>query len=260
VIDLVAGIAVAAAGLGIAVVWATSSRARSARVERVERGGSSPLLGDGVQRVAYRGLERLGHGLAQVGLGADAITLASIPFALAAGAAFATEHYGLGALLAGASYACDALDGVVARATGTASSAGEVLDSICDRLCEAFIMGGLAVGWRGSAPLLALVLLAELGACQVTLASAKAETFPRARGHVPRGLMRRAERAVYLVGAAAAAGVLQEVVPASASLDARLPLVVALSLIALLGNASAVSRFLSLARALRSNEVPDAGE
>ena len=62
--------------------------------------------------------------------------------------------------------------------------------------------------------------------------------------------MRRAERAVYFIGAAAAAGVLQDL-PWDAGHGAQAPLMLSMSLIGVLGNASALHRFASLARALR---------
>jgi CDP-diacylglycerol--glycerol-3-phosphate 3-phosphatidyltransferase len=258
VIDAVAGSVVGAAGLAVAAAWLGSARLRSTPVARIERGGSSALLGRGVQRVAYRALEAIAPSLTRAGITANAVTLASVPFAAAAALAFAYEHYGVGALLGGVAYACDAVDGMIARATGTASDAGEVLDAVCDRVCEAMMLGGLAIAWRGSTALLAVALLAELAACQVTLASAKADGFPAARPRVARGLMRRAERAAYLVGAAALSGVLRDALPAQAGATlapaARIPLVAAMALVAVLGNASALSRLLGLARALRGDE------
>ncbi len=256
-IDLVCGSIVAAAAVLVAAVWAGSPARRSRRIDRIEMAGSSVLLGPGVQRVAYGWLERFGVVLARAGLSANAITLASIPFAAASAFAMAAGHYGVGSLLAAASYACDAFDGMVARATGTVSRSGELLDAICDRVCEALMLGGLAVAWRSSAPLLALVLVAEAGAQQVTLVSAKAEAFPAARGRVPRGLMRRPERAVYFVGASALAGMLLELVPArfDPELVAHVPLVLAMMLIGILGNASAVFRLRSLARTLSGDGV-----
>jgi phosphatidylglycerophosphate synthase len=225
-------------------------------VERVERGGASVLLGASVQRLGYLAIEPLGRALARAGVSANAVTLASLPFAAAAATALAWERYGVAAILAGACFACDVLDGMVARATGTSSDAGEVLDSVCDRVCEALLLTGLAVAWRASVPLLMLVLMAGLGAQQVTLASAKSEVFPAAGRSVPRGLMRRVERAVYLVGGAALAGILAETLgPGAPSLVIRAPLVLAMALFALIGNASALHRFAMLSRALRSTEM-----
>jgi CDP-diacylglycerol--glycerol-3-phosphate 3-phosphatidyltransferase len=261
-IDLVAGCVLAGAvGTG-ALAWTCVGRARAPRFERVERAGRSLLLGASPQRAAYWIAQFLGRALVGAGVSANAITLTSVPLAAVAAVAWGQMHYGLGALIAALSFACDALDGLVARATGTASKAGEVLDSVCDRICEALLVGGLAVAWRGSVPLLALVLCVGLAAQQVTLASAKAEVFASAGITVPRGLMRRAERAAYFVAGAAASGVLRDILPASRSGWALAPMVLAFALIAVVGNASALHRFVLLARALRSSprEVPRAAE
>jgi CDP-diacylglycerol--glycerol-3-phosphate 3-phosphatidyltransferase len=252
VIDLAASAVVEGAAVAGAVAYAVAARGRAIRAQRVEQAGSSALLGLGVQHAAYWAIQPLGRAMIRAGVTANAVTLASIPLAASGAVALAQGHWGVGALFAGLSYACDALDGLVARATGTASAAGEVLDAVCDRICEALLLGGVAVAWRDSMPLLTLALLAGLGAQQVTLASAKAEVFPTARGRVPRGLMRRAERAVYFVGAAAMAGALLDLLPpVHARSAAQVPMVVAMGLLAVLGNASALHRFAALARVLR---------
>ena len=249
-IDLAAGGVLWTTALGAAVAWTLAGH--DMRAERVERGGASVLLGPRVQHAAYWAAGPVGRALVRADIGANAITIASVPLAAGAAAALARGHWGLGALFGGLSYACDALDGMVARLSATASEAGEVLDSVCDRICEAFLFGGIAIAWRASVPLLALVLLAGLGAQQVTLASAKTEVFRFARGRVPRGLMRRAERAAYIVGGAALAGMLLDLLPPSyARQVAQVPLVLAMGLVAVLGNASALHRFASLALILR---------
>jgi CDP-diacylglycerol---glycerol-3-phosphate 3-phosphatidyltransferase len=263
VTDLVASAVLVGAALAGALAWMVAARGRELQAQRVQQAGSSMLLGPRVQQAAYWAVQPLGRALVRAGISANAITLASVPLAAGAALAFACEHWGVGALLGGMAYACDALDGLVARSTGTASDAGEVLDAACDRICEALMLGGVAVAWRSSVPLLALALFGALGAQQVTLASAKAEVFPAARAHVPRGVMRRAERAVYFIGAAVVAGALQDLVPPSyARPAALLPLAIAMGLVGVLGNASALHRFASLARALRhgAEEGHHAGE
>jgi CDP-diacylglycerol--glycerol-3-phosphate 3-phosphatidyltransferase len=263
VIDLAASAVVGCAAAAGALAWTLAARGPDTLAQRVEQAGSSVLLGPGVQHAAYWVAQPLGRALVRVGVSANAITIASVPLAAGASVAFAAEHWGVGALLGGVSYACDALDGLVARATATASDAGEVLDAVCDRICEAFMMGGVAIAWRTSVPLLALALFAGLGAQQVTLASAKAEVFPSARRHVPRGVMRRAERALYFIGGAALAGALQDLLPPIYPRPVvQMPLVLAMGLVGALGNASALHRFASLARVLRhrSAEGHRAGE
>jgi CDP-diacylglycerol--glycerol-3-phosphate 3-phosphatidyltransferase len=252
VIDLAAAAVVGGVVLAGAVAWVTSGRRGRFEPERVRQAGASALLGAGVQKAAYWVAQPVGRRLVRAGVSANAVTLASVPLAACAAVALAQGHYGVGALFGGLSYACDALDGLVARSTGTASDAGEVLDAACDRICEGLMLGGLAVAWRNSVPLLVLALLAAFGAQQVTLATAKADLFPGARSGVPRGLMRRPERAAYLVGAATIAGVVLDVLPpATAETFARVPVVLAMGLVAILGNVSALHRFTSLNRALR---------
>ncbi len=260
-IDFVAACIVAGAALIVAVVWAASPSRRNRDIARIRQSGSSVLLGPGVQRVAYGAFEAISSALVRGGVSANAVTLSSVPLAAVAAVALATGHDGTGALLAAMSFGCDALDGMIARSTGTASQAGEVLDAACDRICEALMLAGIAIAWRSSVPLLCVVLLAQLGAQQVTLASAKAAAFPSLRSSVPRGVMRRPERAVYFIGAAAATGLLRGMLPeAQAETLVRLPLVVVLLLIGLVGNVSAISRSLSIARGLRNHEVGRAGE
>ena len=251
-IDAAAGGLVGAITAAGAVAWSSVGRARAPRFERIDRGGASVLLGTDVQRGAYWVAQPIGRALMRLRVSANAITLASVPLSALGALAFAGAHYGLGALLASVAFACDALDGLVARAAGTASEGGEILDVVCDRIGETLLLGGLAIAWHDSLPLLALVLLAGLGAQQVTFASTVALAYPRAACAVPRGLMRRAERAVYLVGGAAASGVLSDMLPASGRAWAVAPLAAALALVAVLANASAVHRFIALARALRA--------
>jgi CDP-diacylglycerol--glycerol-3-phosphate 3-phosphatidyltransferase len=262
-IDLAASSVVVCAALTGTIAWIVAGRGRAVAAERVVQAGSSALLGPGVQQAAYWAVQPLGRVLVRAGVTANSITVTSIPLAAAAAVALALGHFGVGALLGALSYSCDAIDGLVARSSGTASDAGEVLDAVSDRICEALMLGGLAVAWRASVPLLALALLASLGAQQVTLASAKTDVFPEARGQVPRGVMRRAERAVYFVGAAAVAGVLLDLLPpAYAYTAAQVPPVVAMGLVAVLGNVSALIRFASLARVLqrRADQVLRAGD
>ncbi|CAN5307040.1 hypothetical protein BH09MYX1_BH09MYX1_15110 [soil metagenome] len=232
-----------------ATAWLATGRAHRARMQRVEQGGGSVWLPLSTQRGAYWLIEGIGRALARIRISANAITLASIPFALAAAVAFTFGHWGIGAVLAALSFVCDTLDGIVARVTRSASDAGEILDAAADRICEGLLLGGIALQFRAEPLLLALVLAAGLGAQQVTYASAKAEVY-RVEG-IPRGSMRRAERAVYLVNAAAGTALL---VPFVASQFAVIPILVGLGVIAIVGNGSAILRFIAIARALRERD------
>ncbi len=233
--------------LAYAVRLAAEGRAR---FERVDKEGKSALLGKGAMEMLYWSAQPIGDACVRLGIGANAITWGSLLVAALAGVAIATGHLGLGALLSVAAAAADALDGLVARRTGTASDAGEVLDASVDRYVELFFLGGAAIYFRGDAALLALTLTALGASFMVSYSTAKAEAL-----HVeaPRGSMRRTERAVcFIVGATLTpiASVFKIAPPWN---DA--PLVAALALVAVFGNISAAARIGAVIRAVRARDA-----
>jgi CDP-diacylglycerol--glycerol-3-phosphate 3-phosphatidyltransferase len=183
------------------------------------------------------------------GLSANAISWASLVFGAGAGLALAFGHMGVGAIVGVVSFGCDALDGMVARARGTASRSGEVLDAAVDRYVELFFLGGIAFHLRANAFGLVLALGAITGAIMMSYATAKAEAL-----HVeaPRGSMRRQERAVYLALGAALTPLTALAVRFRLPLSiAPVPLLLALALVGVAGNASAVRRLWATARSVR---------
>ncbi len=225
--------------------------------ERIERGGGSALLGKHLQAMAYWALQPVGRSLAAWGVTADAITWASLVLGLGAGVALAMGSFGLGALLGALSFLGDALDGLVARLTHTASEAGEVLDAAVDRYVEFAWIGGLALHYRHDLLWLAVTMWALQGGWTVSYATAKAEAM-----HVqaPRGAMRRAERCVYLTAGAALTSLwqpLSDLVPSLAPawapfrLHPEWPSLAALILVAVVANVSAVQRLRVVAQSLR---------
>jgi phosphatidylglycerophosphate synthase len=216
---------------------------RAARFARVDKDGGSALLGQGAMNVGYWALQPVGSACVALGIGANAITLGSLVLAVGAGVALGFGMIGLGALLAGVSSLGDALDGLVARKTGTASDAGEVFDAAVDRYAELFFLGGLAVFYRETVWALVACVAAIAGSFMVSYATAKAEAL-----HVqaPRGAMRRPERAAYLVVGAT----LTPLVGASWVVS---PVLAAVLLVAVVANVSAARRFGAIARALRRN-------
>jgi CDP-diacylglycerol---glycerol-3-phosphate 3-phosphatidyltransferase len=236
-VDLVCGSAVLVSSAAIVLAYAARCALRGRVVfERVAQAGQSVLLGFGPMNAFYWALQPVARGCVALGVGANAVTIASLGLAAGAGLALASGHTGTAALLAALSSLGDALDGLVARRTRTASEAGEVLDAAVDRYGELFFLSGAAVRLRHEPWMLVATLAAIGGGFMVSYASAKAEAL-----HLPapRGTMRRPERAAYLtLGAtlAALAGSLW-------------PLVAAISLVALVANASAVARLRWLATA-----------
>jgi CDP-diacylglycerol---glycerol-3-phosphate 3-phosphatidyltransferase len=229
-----------AVGAGYVARSALRGRLRS---ERVEREGRSHLIAKGLMEAFHWALAPFGALCVRLGITPNSVTFVSLAFGLAAGVAVAAGRLGVGALFAGISAAGDGLDGVVARLSGRASDAGEVLDAAVDRYTELALLGGLAVYLRASVPELVLALLAIGASFMISYSSAKAEAL-----HVtpPRGSMRRSERAVLLVLGIALAPFAGLAV--ARSTDA--PIVAALATIALVGNVSAIRRLSAIARAV----------
>jgi CDP-diacylglycerol--glycerol-3-phosphate 3-phosphatidyltransferase len=101
------------------------------------------LLGAAFRRVTLP----IGRGLARSGLSANAVTI--LGFLVTLGACFVVatgDHLAAGLFLVGGAL-FDALDGAVARVTGTGSKRGAFLDSTLDRLSDAGIFTALI--WRG---------------------------------------------------------------------------------------------------------------
>ena len=250
-IDRACSLGLVAVMLAVSAAYAARvSRVGAARHSRVDRAGGSPLLGKGPMQMGYWAMRPVASACLAMGIGANTVSWASLAFGAGAGVSFALGHFGVGAAFGFVSSVCDALDGMIARETGTASDAGEVLDAAVDRYTELFFLGGLVFSARYDDLAVGLVLAATAGSVMVSYATAKAEAF---RVEVPRGAMRRQERAVYLVlGAAltplAAGAVVRWALPAWLG---HLPLFSALALVATVGNVSAVHRLHAIARAVR---------
>lgn len=251
-----------ACSLGILAIFAAAgaayqvhrSRAGAARFARVDKAGASALLGKGAMEAGYWSLQPVARALVALGVTANGVTVVSLVLGLLSAVALAFGHFGVGAALTAMATLGDALDGIIARQTGTASDAGEVFDAAVDRYQEFFFLGGLAVYFRDNTVALILTLLALLGSFMVSYGTAKAEALGV---ESPRGAMRRVERAVYLD-----AGVV--FVPIAGALATRfefpswwvehLPVLLALALVGGVGNVSAVRRLHAVARAVAARD------
>jgi phosphatidylglycerophosphate synthase len=248
--DLGCSLALLALTVVAAILYAARvARSGRAKSSRVDREGSSALLGKTPMEATYWAIGPVVRACVALGIGPNAITFASLVLGAAAGAALAIGHFGIAAVASVVASLCDALDGAVARAARVASDSGEVFDAAVDRYVEIFFIGGLAIFYRNDVRLLALALLAVTGAFMVSYSTAKAEAL-----HVtpPRGAMRRAERAVYLTTGAALAPLAGEAATRFAlpAWSADVPPCAALFLIALVGNVSAVQRLRAIAIAV----------
>jgi CDP-diacylglycerol---glycerol-3-phosphate 3-phosphatidyltransferase len=209
-----------------------------------------PLV-DWASPVLVRTLSPVVDALIAAGVSANAVTGASLVAGLFAGGALALGHFGIAAFAIAIASLGDAVDGLLARRTRTASSAGALFDASVDRYEEFFVLGGLALYFRSNTGALALGLLAIAGSFMVSYGSAKAE----AHGvRVPGGVLRRASRASLLAGgttfvpiATAIARTLSA--PAWAAYS---PVLLVLALIAVGANASAILRLRAVACAMTS--------
>jgi CDP-diacylglycerol--glycerol-3-phosphate 3-phosphatidyltransferase len=160
--------------------------------------------------------------------------------------ALAMGHLGVGGALATVSALGDALDGLVARATGTATARGGLFDAAVDRYGEFFFAGGLTLHFHDDRAKVGLVLLALLGSFMVSYGTAKAEAMGVP---APRGAMRRAERATYLCGGALLSPIAGALTGWAPSWIAEAPMLGALALVGLVSNVGAVRRLGAIGRA-----------
>ena len=221
------------------VRWATNGPTRYARVEA---DGGSVLLGQNLMNMVYWALQPVADLCISLGITANAITGGSLVLGACSGVAMYCGAFGLGAVFVMLSSVGDALDGLVARKTGLASDAGEVFDAAVDRYVEFFFIGGILLHYTQQPWVQALALASLAGSFMISYSSAKAEAL---RVVAPRGSMRRAERAVYLTMAAA-------LTPLVGAIRGVTPLMLALALVALVANASAIGRLRSIARSRKN--------
>jgi CDP-diacylglycerol--glycerol-3-phosphate 3-phosphatidyltransferase len=138
----------------------------------------------------------LGGMLGRSGVSATFLTLISLGTAAAAGVAVALHAFGVAAVLLLVSGACDVLDGVVARATNSASRFGALLDSTVDRFADALPLVGMLVAFRDSEWAAAVIGITLVMNHSVSYVRARAEGLGAS---LPVLFMRRAERLVLLV-------------------------------------------------------------
>ncbi len=127
----------------------------------------------------------------------DQLTLFGLAMSVGGAFAIGTGHLAWGVVSLFATGLPDLLDGPVAKAAGASSTRGAFLDSVSDRVSDAFLLGGLAwylAGRHGArAAVLAFAILAA--STLVSYERAKAESLGlSAKG----GVMERAERFVVL--------------------------------------------------------------
>jgi CDP-diacylglycerol---glycerol-3-phosphate 3-phosphatidyltransferase len=161
-----------------------------------ESAKTDPSFTEVMRGQASNVLQPIARALLRAGLSANSVTLIGLMGNAAGGVLLAMGYIQWGGVLMLISVPLDALDGTMARISGSTSSAGAFLDSVTDRWSEIFLFGGLAV-WslQTTAPWMSLLSFAAVcGSLMVSYTKARAEGlgFP-----CNVGLLTRLER--YLV-------------------------------------------------------------
>jgi CDP-diacylglycerol--glycerol-3-phosphate 3-phosphatidyltransferase len=199
--------------------------------------------------MGYWAMEPVARLFILFGVTANQITWASLVFGVASAFCLAAGHFGSGAFLAAITGLLDCLDGMVARRSHSDTAGGQILDSAMDRYVEFLFIGALIIYYRHVPWAQVIALLALLGSFMVSYSTAKAEAFSIP---VPRGLMRRPERAVYLVIGAFLAPLSVRWLEAESAYPVVYPMIVALVLVAVLANFTAVVRIAVIVRVLNA--------
>jgi phosphatidylglycerophosphate synthase len=116
-------------------------------------------------------LDRIGAGLADRGVGADAVTVAGFGLGIAAWAALTAQAYGTALALVLLNRLCDGLDGAVARHVG-ATDRGGYLDIVLDFIFYAGMPFFFAVGRPEAALPAAFLAFSFMGTASSFLAFA----------------------------------------------------------------------------------------
>jgi phosphatidylglycerophosphate synthase len=180
------------------------------------------------------------------GISANAVTATAAVLGGGAGVAAAFGHFGLAGWLFIFSGILDAMDGRLARARNQVSPAGAAIDSILDRYIDALMLIGLGIHYHDSWVVVP-VLLALLGTSLVPYVRAKSEAlgFP-----VRDGVMQRTERIVYLGTTVAMSPVVDAIFFPRDPHPTYWFAVAGIVFLAVVSNATAISRFVALVHAL----------
>ncbi|MDE6854228.1 MAG: CDP-alcohol phosphatidyltransferase family protein [Muribaculaceae bacterium] len=145
-----------------------------------------------------------------------------------------------GALIIGFSL-FDMLDGQVARLGGMASTFGAMYDSVLDRYCELFTLGGISyyLICCGNLPGAAITFLALIGSIMVSYVRARAEGLGL---ECKIGFMQRPERVVVTAVATIGTGLTGQYLTECPAFDPNIILVAAMGIIAVFANITAFAR------------------
>jgi CDP-diacylglycerol---glycerol-3-phosphate 3-phosphatidyltransferase len=245
-LDLYGSLAVLALALAVGAAYSVRVALRGpSRSARAERDGKTGLVAREAIEVTLWSVAPVAAACVRTGVSANAVSWTALGAGVFAGIAVGAGHFGVAALLVLVCFLGDAIDGAVARMSGSASDAGALLDATLDRYVELAFLGGLALHFRASPAVFALVLGAVAGSFMVSYSSARSAALAVT---LSRGAMRRAERAACLTVGVTLHPLLAALPLAERWADA--PTIAALALVAIVGNVSAVRRLAAIARTI----------
>lgn len=157
-----------------------------------------------------------------------------------------------GALIIGFSL-FDMLDGQVARLGGMVSKFGAMYDSVLDRYCELFVLGGVVFYFleTGNLPGAVITFLALIGSLMVSYVRARAEGIGL---ECKIGFMQRPERVVITSLGILATGITGVSLDAGSTFAADWILEIAMIIIAVFANLTAFARIDYCRRSLKEKE------
>ena len=220
--------------------------------ERAAAAGGSLFLSQSLKDYGYWWLHWQAKALVALRVHPTTITLAGMVIVWVAAGFVAYGYLALGGMWILLGSLSDMLDGMVARQRNMLSEAGGYVDSMVDRYSDLGLFGGLLALLWDQPPVCAVVLFAAVGAAMVSYARAKAESL--GIRNVPRGMMQRAERAVYLGFGIYLSPVVSHRLNAAGDATPWLAVGVCAT-IAVLANLSALRMALFSVRALREREA-----
>lgn len=182
---------------GLFLIFSVRQRVlRRAFSDRIEQDGGSAFLGRHFMEFGYWVIKPLTYFCVTMGISPNLISLICLMFGLISGVCFGLGYFFEAGLMGILSGLMDALDGRVARAIGKQKLSGVLLDSTVDRVCEMAVGFGLIYYYRDDGLALIVTFAMLLGAVMTSYTTAKSESL-QVKG-LPRGVMRRGERATYI--------------------------------------------------------------
>lgn len=146
----------------------------------------------------------------------------------------------------------DMLDGQVARLGNMASTFGAMYDSVLDRYCELFTLGGIAFYLLscGSMAGAVIAFVALVGSIMVSYVRARAEGLDI---KCKIGFMQRPERVVVTALSLLATGITGQTLGADSTFDPNIILIAAMAIIAVFANITAFARVSHCKRELKKS-------